>query len=91
MADVIRIQYSGACEKVKKAREYKNQQADIFKQLTSLVQVEMPQVWEGNAQTQLAQQFENFKSTFNSFDQALEEYITSMQAWADKLKAADEG
>lgn len=85
----IYLDYAGASAKVKKAREYKAQHDQVITDLKTLING-MTEVWTGNAQTKLAQQFSSFEPTFKNFSQLLEDYANEMQAWADKIKAADD-
>ncbi|MBQ7838661.1 MAG: WXG100 family type VII secretion target [Clostridia bacterium] len=83
------LDYEGACSKVQKARDYKTQHDTVISELKALING-MTDVWTGNAQTKLAQEFSDFETTFKNFSQMLDDYANEMQAWADKLKAADD-
>lgn len=83
------LDYEGACSKVQKARDYKTQHDTVISELKVLING-MTDVWTGNAQTKLAQEFSDFETTFKNFSQMLDDYANEMQAWADKLKAADD-
>ncbi len=82
MAKNIFLDYDGACAKVKKARDYKAQHDQVITDLKTLING-MTEVWTGNAQEKMAQEFASFEPTFKNFSQMLEDYADEMQAWAN--------
>ncbi len=88
MANEIMLTPDELRAQARQIRAYKENQKSVMNRITNLVQT-LSAVWKGPAQTAFVQKYMGMQPTYNSFQQAIEEFAALLEQHADRMENVD--
>ena len=88
MANEIMLTPDELRAQARQIRAYKENQKSVMNRITNLVQT-LSAVWKGPAQTAFVQKYMSMQPTYNSFQQAIEEFAALLEQHADRMEKVD--
>ena len=88
MANEIMLTPDELRAQARQIRVYKENQKSVMSRITNLVQT-LSAVWKGPAQTAFVQKYMSMQPTYNSFQQAIEEFAMLLEEHADRMEKVD--
>ena len=89
MANIILVNPATMNEQSNQIRKYKEAHQEVMNKITNLVMT-LCEVWQGEAQDAFVSKYLSMQPTYDSFENALEDFAVLMDKVAEEMRRTDE-